>query len=231
MTKTAVILQSNYIPWKGYFDMMNRADAFVIYDHVQYTKDDWRNRNQIKTKDGPLWLTIPIRVKGLYPFPINQAQVADKSAVRKHWRTIQQTYARAPHFDGYRDLFEAAYNDIRQEPMLSKINHRLLLAVRDALGVTTSIHWDSEFEFGENKTGKLVSICQQLGADTYLSGPAAKAYMDMGQFDAAGIAVKWMTYDGYPAYEQPYPPFEHGVSVLDLIFSTGPNARDYMLSF
>jgi hypothetical protein len=211
--------------------MMNIADVFILYDHVQYTKNDWRNRNRIKTQGGVKWLTVPVKVKDVYPFPIHNAQVIDHRWVKKHWRTIQQSYARAPYFNAYAERFEAAFTAIENETYLTRINEHLIRTICEALGILTSIHRDTEFELSGDKSGKLVNLCRQVGADTYLSGPAAKDYLDISQFDDAGITVEWMDYSDYPTYEQPYPPFEHGVSVLDLIFCTGPDAPHHMKSF
>lgn len=228
--KRVAILQSNYIPWKGYFDLINSVDDFVIYDDTQYTRRDWRNRNKIKTADGIKWLTIPVEVKGKYFQKINETIVLDRAWAKTHWRTISQSYSKAKFFQDYKNIFEDFYMNV-QEDHLSLINCRLIQLVSSILGIKTKITWSSSYELIEGQTEKLLSICQQSGANVYLSGPLAKGYFDESLAEKMGIQVEWMDYSGYPEYQQLYPPFEHGVTILDLIFNEGPNATTFMKSF
>lgn len=228
--KKIAILQSNYIPWKGCFDLINMVDEFVIYDDMQYTRRDWRNRNKIYTALGLIWLTIPVEVKGKYFQKIYETKVADLKWSKKHWRIIQQNYAKAKYFKEYRDFFADLYLSCTEE-YLSKINYRFILAINEVLGIKTKIRWSSEFDLVGGQTEKLLSICKQAGANTYLSGPAAKDYFDVNLAKQEGITVEWMNYAGYPKYQQLHQPFEHGVSILDLIFNEGPNATKFMKSF
>ena len=227
--KKIAILQSNYIPWKGYFDLINMVDEFIIFDQVQYTKNDWRNRNQIKTKQGIQWLTIPVRHKESDQ-KIVDTKVSDLKWNTKHWRTIQQSYSKAPYFKEYKDIFEEFYLNNTEE-YLSQINFQLIKIINQILGIKTVIKWSSDFDLVEGQTEKLLGICKQAGADTYLSGPAAQGYFDEQLADQEGIQVEWMDYSGYPEYNQLHEPFEHGVTILDLIFNEGPNATKYMKSF
>ncbi len=230
MTKTVVIVQSNYIPWKGYFDLVNLADEFILFDDVQYTRRDWRNRNKIKTPGGVKWLTIPVKVKGRYLQKIKDVVVSDSMWRQRHWRSIVHSYARAECFPRYRDLFEELYLGSDQV-FLSQINYQFLTAICGILGIDTRISWSMDYSLVEGKTERLVALCRQAGATRYLSGPSARCYLDEALFRAAGIVVDYMDYSGYPPYKQLYPPFEPGVSVLDLIFNMGPRATDYMKSF
>ena len=227
--KTVVILQSNYIPWKGYFDILNTADEFIFYDQVQYTKNDWRNRNRIKTPQGVNWLTIPVRQNSLDQ-NIDQTLVSDPKWAIKHWRTLAQVYAKAPHFKAYRDELEALYTDPGSEH-LSIINRRFIELICQWLGSTTRLTWSSEYDLVEGKTARLVKLVQDAGGTHYLTGPAAQNYLETDLFEQAGITVEWMDYSGYPEYRQPFGPFEHGVTVLDLLFNEGPNAPQFMKSF
>ena len=227
--KKIAILQSNYIPWKGYFDMINMVDEFILYDDVQYTKNDWRNRNQIKTSQGVKWITIPVRQTGLSQL-IKETKVQDKRWRKKHWATISQTYAKAKYFKKYKDIFEKLYLDDDEE-YLSQINYKFIMAINEILGIKTKIRWSSEFDYGEGQTEKLLKICQACDADIYINGPAAKDYFDEELFNKNNIQVEWMDYNGYPEYNQLFPPFEHGVSIIDLIFNEGSNATKYMKSF
>ena len=228
--KKIAILQSNYIPWKGYFDLINSVDEFVVYDDMQYTRRDWRNRNKIKTADGLKWLSIPVEVKGRYFQKINETIVSDRSWTVTHWKTISQFYSKAKFFKEYKHFFEDFYIN-NQENHLSLINFRLIEIVNSILGIKTKITSSSSYELVEGQTEKLLNICQQSGADIYLSGPSAKEYFDGSIANKMGIKVEWMDYSDYPEYHQLYPPFEHGVTILDLIFNEGPGATSFMKSF
>lgn len=227
--KKIAILQSNYIPWKGYFDLINKVDEFVLYDCVQYTKRDWRNRNKIKTTNGLLWLTIPVVQENQFQ-KISEIKINELSWAKNHWKTISQSYAKAAFFKEYKDVFEDLYLGCNEE-YLSDVNYRFITAVNKILGINTVIRKSSEFKLVDGQTEKLLNICKQCNADTYLSGPAAKDYFDENLATQENIKVEWMDYSGYPEYNQLYPPFEHGVSILDLIFNEGPNAKNYMKSF
>ena len=230
MSKTVAIVQSNYIPWRGYFDLINSVDEFILYDDMQYTRRDWRNRNVIKSRNGPTWLTIPVQTKGNYFQKIKDTAVADGKWARQHWRSIVHNYSKASHFSDYVKLFEELYS-IAQDQFLSQINHRFIEAICRILGITTTISWSMDYELKNDRTERLVSICQQSGATNYLSGPAAKSYLDEELFACRGIALAYMDYSGYPEYKQLYPPFQAAVSVIDLIFNEGPDATNYMKSF
>lgn len=228
--KRIAILQSNYIPWKGYFDLINSVDEFVIYDDMQYTRRDWRNRNKIKTPDGTKWLSIPVEVSGKYLQKISETVVSDRTWAITHWKTIRQFYSRARYFGEYRQVFEDFYFNT-QERYLSLINLRLIELINSILGIETKISLSSSFDLIDGRTERLLGICQQLGANAYLSGPSAKGYFDEALAEKIGIKVEWMDYSGYPEYHQLYRPFDHEVSILDLIFNEGPHATTYMKSF
>jgi hypothetical protein len=222
-------VQSNYVPWKGYFDLINGVDEFILFDDVQYTRRDWRNRNRIKTARGPQWLTIPVEVKGKYFQRIDETRVADKRWPRTHWESIRHAYAKARHFAAYRPVFEEIYLGM-DEDLLSRINHRFLTAVCGLLGIRTPLTWSADYGGEGDKSDRLVHLCQRAGAGEYLSGPAARCYLDENLFRQAGIAVRYADYAGYPEYEQLFAPFDHHVSVLDLLFNEGPDARRFLLS-
>ncbi|RFP65562.1 hypothetical protein D0N36_08550 [Hymenobacter lapidiphilus] len=228
--KKIAILQSNYIPWKGYFDLINSVDEFIMYDEMQYTKNDWRNRNKIKIGQEISWLTIAVRQERLSQ-KINQIQVFDPKWAVKHWRTLAQTYAKAPYFDQYKDELEALYHT-PGFTNLSQINSAFIRAICGWLGITTKLSWSTDYQLGEGKTERLVQLVQDAGGTDYVSGPAARNYLDAALFAQAGIGLHWMDYSGYPEYRQlGRGAFEHGVSVLDLLFNTGPDAPKYMKSF
>jgi hypothetical protein len=228
MAKTVAILQSNYVPWKGYFDLMRGVDEFILYDEVQYTRRDWRNRNRFKSPAGVRWLTVPVQVKGRYLQRVDETLISDPDWAEQHWSSLTNWYRDAPFFGLYRETLEEAYLSTAEEE-LSLVNRRFLELVAELLGITTSLTTSTDYTSRSTKTERLLSICEGAGASVYLSGPAAKAYLDESMFAEAGIAVNWMDYEGYPEYQQLYPPFEHHVSILDLLFSVGPEASNYLL--
>jgi hypothetical protein len=226
MSKKVAILQSNYIPWKGYFDLIHSVDEFVLYDDMQYTKNDWRNRNMIKSSQGPLWVTIPVRQLSLHQ-RINETTTANSFWRKKHWTTIQSNYAKAPFFKRYEEHFKELYLGSNEE-LLSHINYAFIQTICSILGITTPIRWSHEFELTQGKSERLVDLCQQLHATDYISGPAARDYLDEKMFATAGIQVTYFDYSGYKEYEQFYPPFTHYVSMIDLIFHQGDQAPMFM---
>jgi len=229
MAKRLAILQSNYIPWKGYFDLINYVDEFILYDTAQFTKNDWRNRNKIKTPRGVEWLTIPVRHH--FGQLIQETQISDVGWTRKHWGSLSQNYAKAAHFRDYETQFEALYTGLAEEKFLSAINHRCLTELCRTLGIQTKITWSRDCRLADGQTEPLVDLCRQTGATEYISGPAAKDYIVPQIFEQAGIKLTYINYEGYPSYRQLFGPFEHGVSALDLIFNEGPEAPKFMKSF
>lgn len=228
--KTVGIVQSNYIPWKGYIDLIAMVDEFILFDDRQYTRRDWRNRNRLKTPLGPQWLTIPVQVKGRYAQRIDETVVSSARWQRDHWHTLTHNYSRAARFAEYRDLFEELYLAC-EERYLSQINRRFLEAICTLLGIRTTLSWSTDYSVDGHRTERLVNLCRRAGAGRYLSGPSAKAYLDEQLFREAGISVSYMDYSGYREYEQLFPPFEHHVTVLDLLFNKGAEARAYLKSY
>ncbi|WP_299367925.1 WbqC family protein [Winogradskyella sp.] len=224
-SKKVAILQSNYIPWKGYFDIIASADVFVIYDEVQYTKNDWRNRNLIKTKNGLQWLTIPVRHKSLSQ-KINETEVINNSWRRKHYNSLQANYGKSPYFSKYKEEIKAIYD--ASDISLSDINRKFIELINTFLDITTDIVNSESLNLEGDRRGKLIDACKKLGATTYISGPAAKDYIDVSLFLKNDIEISWMDYANYNSYSQLYGDFEHKVSVLDLLFNEGPNSRHYL---
>lgn len=226
--KKVAIVQSNYIAWKGYFDMIRMVDEFILYDDVQYTRRDWRNRNKIKTPNGLLWLTIPVDVKGKYHQKINETLISDPKWAKDHWATITQFYSKTKFFKDYKAVFEDFYMNVT-ETHLSQVNHQLMTIINNILGITTKLSWSGDYTLVDGQTERLLSLVQQANGNEYISGPLAKDYLDESMFNDVSIKVSWMEYSGYPEYTQLYPPFEHGVSVLDLIFNEGPEAINFII--
>ncbi len=225
--KKIAILQSNYIPWKGYFDMIAAVDEFILYDDMQYTRRDWRNRNQIKTPQGLQWLTVPVMVKGKYHQAIRQTEIDGAGWALLHWRALVQNYRRAPHFDEIAVLIEPLYL-AEGYSHLSKLNRRFIEMVCRYLDIHTVIKNSWDYSLPEGKTERLADLCLQAGGTEYISGPAAREYIDARIFTERGIKLSWFDYDGYPAYPQLWGEFNHRVTILDLLFNCGKEAQSYM---
>lgn len=226
--KKIAICQSNYIPWKGYFDLINAADEFYLLDSVQYTKNDWRNRNIIKTEKGLLWITIPVFHRSLSQ-KISEITTVNNAWRVKHWKSIQQNYSRSAYFKKYKEIFQELYLG-STETLLSKINHDFITMICSILGIRTKIVMITE-DNADDRNQRLINISKHSDADMYISGPAARQYLDESSFEKEGIIVEYMDYSSYPEYRQLYGKFEHKVSIVDLIFAEGKNAYRFMKSF
>ena len=223
--KKIAILQSNYIPWKGYFDMIASVDEFILYDDVQFTKNDWRNRNRIKTQTGLQWLSVPVGqdINRL----IRDVQLPDSRWQGKHWATICHAYGRTKYFRSLAEKLEPLYLGC-EHASLTELNRSLIEFVCAQLGIATKISYSWEYQFQAGQTERLVDLCIQAGAGEYISGPSAKSYLDTSLFSKKGIQVTWFDYSGYPEYPQLWGQFEHPVSVIDLLFNAGPESERYM---
>ncbi len=226
--KSVMISQSNYIPWKGYFDMIASVDVFVVYDEVQYTKNDWRNRNLIKTKNGLQWLTIPVKQESLSQ-TICETEVFNTNWKKKHIGSLQSNYGKALFFKQFKERIFKIYE--LSSSSLSEINLRFIKEICAILEIDTRIIDSRSLNLSGDKQQRLVQACQKLNADTYLSGPAAKSYIDEDFFASNQIKLEWMDYSGYKTYNQLYSPFKHEVSILDLILNEGANAKKFLKSY
>lgn len=216
------VIQSCYIPWKGYFDIIRDVDLFVFHDDIQYTKGDWRNRNRIKTPRGECWLTIPVGSDEHRR--ICDVRLPGQTWARDHWRRLEAAYQRAPYFDHYRDYFAEFYGG-RTWKWLAEMNQAMTIGIaRDLLGLTTEFAESSQYHLTRHKGARVLELLAKTGADLYVSGPAARAYISDEEFLRAGITPVWKDYSGYPEYPQLHPPFSHRVTILDLLFHTGPAA-------
>jgi hypothetical protein len=221
------IIQSCYIPWRGFFDLVGRCDEYVIYDSAQYVKRHWHNRNRIKTANGVEWLSIPVVTKGRFEQPIDQVEI-EKPWADKHWRALDLAYRRAPFFEQLAPTVRAWYERADKEARLTEVNAIFLHGIAEMLGLKTRMVRDADYPAQGAKTERLLAIARAAGADRYLSGPSARAYFDVAMFEAAGITPEWMGYEGYPEYSQLHGGFEPAVTALDLLFNTGPEASRYL---
>jgi hypothetical protein len=224
--KRVAVLQSNYIPWKGYFDLIHDVDLFVFYDDVQYTKGDWRNRNRIKTPRGVQWLTIP--VGGRIHRRICDVAIPDAGWARRHLHALTASYTEAPFFAHYAGLLGEVYTE-RRWSNLSDFNQFVIRTIaRESLGIDTSFGDSRDYGLHGRGQERLLQLLRATGATEYVSGPSADAYIEPRAFADAGIHLTWKVYPDYPVYEQLHPPFVHQVSILDLLFHVGPAAPEYI---
>jgi glutaredoxin-related protein len=225
--KKVAIVQSNYIPWKGYFDMIAAVDEFILYDDMQYTRRDWRNRNQIKTPQGVQWLTVPVLVKGKYDQRIRDTQIEGKEWAANHWKTLTQNYSRSSHFKDIAAWLEPLYLATTYTH-ISQLNRSFIQAICTYLKIETTISNSWDYILVDGKSEKLADICTQANATDYLSGPSAKDYIEHNVFADRGIQIHWADYSHYPEYPQLWGTFCHGVTILDLLFNCGEDSHLYM---
>lgn len=224
-----VILQPSYIPWRGYFDQIRRADLFIFYDDVQYDKHGWRNRNQIKTAQGKQWLTIPVHSKGVTDgTPIKDVRIDwSKPWAKNHLKALTFAYVKTPRFASYVPWLESVFE--RRDEHLADFTIWLTIEIARLIGFShTRFMRSSEISGVDGqKTNRLIQILKQVGATHYISGPSARDYVEKPKFDKAGITLEFMEYN-YPDYPQLHPPFDPYVTILDLLFMVGNEAGRYM---
>ena len=226
MGKRVAILQSSYIPWKGYFHIMKLVDEFVLFDDVQYTRRDWRNRNKIKTPNGLKWLTIPVH-DNYAALKICEVEIAAGDWAEKHWATIETNYKSAPYFSSMAQPILKMYEEAAAKKYLGEINYIFLNGIAKLLSITTRLTWSMDYNACGAKTDRLLDILKKTEAKVYISGPSAKNYIEENKFKDSRIELEWMKYE-YPEYPQLYPPFEHTVTALDVIFNCGPDTPYYI---
>lgn len=227
--RTLVVLQPGYIPWLGFFDQMRRADVFVYYDDVQYDKHGWRNRNRVKATDGqPAWLTVPVRNHGLEQPLILEAEIDSRTPwARKHVGTLRQYYSKAPFFKQYMPELEELLH--RPWERIVDLDIAVVALMARWLQLAPEIHRSSALGIQGEQSGRLVALSRHFGATRYLSGAAARDYLDVAQFEAEGIAVAWQDYQ-HPAYPQQHGPFVPYLSALDLLLNCGDKSRSILES-
>lgn len=223
------VVQPSYLPWRGYFDLIRQSDVFVFYDDVQFDKQGWRNRNRVKTANGLTWLTVPVLSKGNVARSVPICEIEINNSTRwaaKHLHTLRQSYARAPHIDAYLPIIENAL--LRAPDLLADLTIGLTIELSAALGLDTTFVRSSEMALPSDRMERLIATISQVGADRYISGPSAAAYLDETAMEGAGIELEWASYD-YAPYPQIHGPFEPAVSIVDLLFMCGPDAGRYLL--
>ena len=223
--KTISILQPSYLPWIGYFEQIERSDVFVFYNDVQYTKNDWRNRNKIKTPKGWEWLTVPVKSKGKFGAKINEVDIMEGNAIKKHFRTLSINYSKSPFFATYKNQFSDFYE--KKWKKLSDLNIELIKMVCGNLGLERKMICSSELGIVGERSERLLEICEHFDADVYYSGAAAKDYIDISLFEQNKIKVIFQDYQ-HPTYPQLYGDFISHLSIVDLLFNCGPKSLNIL---
>ncbi len=226
MTLKVTVLQSNYLPWIGYFDLISRSDICVFYDDVQFTKNDWRNRNQILSKNGLEWITVPVG-QSIHRL-IDEVSITDSGWQELHLKKIRHNYKIGKEETFKNDLLDAIYQKNRWAN-LSHLNQQTIkLIAQKYLGIKTIFESSSSYNLEGKGESRLLSLLKQMGATSYLSGPAGANYLNPINFSNEGIALDFFTYPSYPYYEQIYTSFISRVSIIDLLLSVGPSADRYL---
>lgn len=221
------VIQSSFIPWRGYFDFIASVDVFVFHDDIQYTKGDWRNRNKIKTPKGTNWITVPVSYKCVTQLicetPIDYSTAWQK----KHLRILDENYRTAPHFDVVMELLSGY--DTEKNYSISSLNISLIRKICTYLNISTPMLMSNELYLEGKKTDRLIDLLTKLKAKTYLSGPSAGSYLDHNAFRQHGIGLEYKSYD-YEPYPQQWGGFDGAVTVLDLIANCGHNSVRFLRS-
>lgn len=223
------ILQPSFLPWRGTFHILKRVDKFIVFDDVQYDKHGWRNRNRIKTANGLQWLTIPVQIKSFLKRYIKDIEISYSKSDhrRKIIKGIIQAYRKATHFYLSEEILSILE---RKYKYLIDLDMDLLVEIMKILRIDVEIIFSSDLKICyANKVERLVSICKEVGADHYISGPTARSYIkDESGFIENGIKLEFQEYD-YPPYRQLYGEYISNLSIIDLLFNVGlEKAGDYI---
>jgi hypothetical protein len=222
------INQPAYLPWLGYFHRIAVSDAHVVFDHVQFEKNSFTNRNKIRTPEGWCWLTVPVMTAGKFgSLPINQIEIAGQEWAAKHWKSVRMNYGKAPFFSQHAAYFESVFS--RPWQKLSDLAVEITTYLLDAFSIKTKIHFSSRMVASGKKDELVLNLCRELGANVYLSGPLGRNYLREELFHSAGIEVRYDDYR-HPTYAQAYPGFEPYMAALDLLFNAGPASLDIILN-
>ncbi|MDQ2865168.1 MAG: WbqC family protein [Candidatus Eremiobacteraeota bacterium] len=229
MERTVTIVQPSYIPWRGYFDLVRRADVFIFYDDVQYDKHGWRNRNRIKTPNGLTWLTIPVLSKGTLArhASVKEVEIDERSDWRaKHLESVRHAYRRAPYFDETYEFLRNAYAN--RSRFLAEFTIDVTEKLARRMGIQSKFSRSSELPVTGHKMDRLMATLRAVDATHYISGPSARSYIEPSRFAEVGITLEYINYR-YAPYPQLHGDYEPNVSVIDLLMMTGPRAPDYLV--
>lgn len=221
------VIQSSFIPWRGYFDFIAAVDVFVFHDDIQYTKGDWRNRNKIKTPKGAEWITVPVSYKNVSQLICDTRIDYSSPWGKKHLRLWQEHYRSAPHLDNVIQILSDL--DDCNDLTISQLNIRLTKRICEYLSISTPLLLSMDFALEGSKTERLIDLLQKVGGSVYLSGPSADSYLDKDAFRRAGIGLEYKSYE-YEPYPQQWGAFDGAVTILDLIANCGRESNHYLRS-
>ena len=220
------ILQPSYLPWLGFFEQMHRSDQFILYDDVQFTRRDWRNRNRVRVLEGSAWLTVPVIQKNKYDQSLLETKIDNSTSwKRKHLETIRCHYSKTPFFDNHFPWCEKVFNS--DWNFLLDLSLETIQYLKRELKINTPLLRSSELGEAGNKTERLISICKQLGATQYLSGDSARNYISEKDFSDQGIELEYQEYQ-HPEYPQRYEGFVPFLSTIDLLFNCGDKSMEFL---
>ena len=208
--------------------MIASVDEFILYDDMQFTRRDWRNRNKIKTPHGLKWLTVPVKVKGRFHQKIKETEIIGTDWADSHSELLSQNYRRSPCYSDIIEWIKPLYLTSSQCNYISQMNRQFIESVCDYLGIETAITNSWDYNLSDGRTERLADLCEQAGGSEYVSGPAAKDYIEESEFTRRGIKLTWFDYSGYPEYSQLWGSFVHEVTILDLLFNCGRDSHRYM---
>jgi hypothetical protein len=223
----ATVHQPEHLPWLGFFHKMSLADVMVLLDTTQFAKDDFQNRNRIKTQRGPVWLTVPVYKKGRSEQQILEVEICNERNWRNRtWSQIEQGYRNAPCFDAHRDFFRELYRE--EWTRLVDLNVRVIEYLAEQLGLEGRLLRASELGIQERGGTEVnLAICRKLGAGTYLSGRMGRDYLDEEPFAEAGLAVQYQDFQ-HPIYPQQWGGFVSHLSAIDLLFNCGESSGEIL---
>ena len=218
-----MVSQSNYLPWKGYFDLVRRADVLVLLDNVQFTRRDWRSRNMIKTPSGVQWLTVPVCAPAGRMTSVSEAEISDEGWAKSHLRAVELSYRRTSHFEQVFGVLEECL--YQGDTLLSNLNERILRTLFEFMNIDVEIQVARGPVMEVDPSERILDLVQRAGGARYISGPAARSYLDTSIFAGAEVEVDFIDYPSYPEYQQLWPPFRHDVSIVDVLFHLGHDWR------
>lgn len=223
--------QPEYLPYLGFIYKIAKADKFILVDHVQYLEKSFQNSNRVRTgpgSNGFTWLTVPVITKGRRYQKINEVEIDNSAAWgKKHWKTIRLNYKKTPFFPPHQEFFEKIYN--QKWDKLADFTETIIFYLIKQLGIKIPVVKSASYNFKEKKNDLLIEMCQQLKADTYLSGQGAKSYVDEEKFKQNNLNHMFSDFT-HPIYQQKFKPFVANLSVIDLLFNCGPESLNIILN-
>lgn len=228
MGKVVSIMQPAYLPWIGYFELMDRSDLFVLLDDVQFVRKSWQQRNRIKGPQGVVWLTVPVLSKGRRFQPICDVEIdVGQNWAKKHFKSLSVAYAGSPFLQDYLPGIAEIYD--RPWTKLRELNTALLLFMKQAMGVHTPLVFSSSLECRKGKNERIIDICKHLSADVLYDAYGAKDVIDVDTVQSEGLRVIFQEYE-HPVYRQMHGEFVSHLSAIDLLFNEGPTCSEIMRS-